>query len=390
MIKVPATERGPAGDPPAHRRGHQRQHHAAVLAGGLRAGRRGLSGRPRGSRRAGRRSRQGRERRELLRQPHRCRGRQAHRRAACAERRADSARRLPRLRGKVAIANAKLAYQRYKRLFAGARWEKLHAKGARVQRLLWASTGTKNKDYSDVLYVEELIAPDTVNTLPPATMDAFRDHGKPRRSLEENIDQAEQVMATLERAGISIDAVTAKLVEEGVQLFADAFDKLLGAVAGKRAAILGDKLDGQTCQAAARAREGGHGLARSRGAQTARSAGSGPATRRSGPAPTRRNGSAGSTSSTEQRKRLGALTTPGRRTSGSRISPTSCCSAWADRASGRRCWPRPSGSRPAAPSFWCSTRPIRRRSGPSKARSIRRERCSSCRASPAARSSPTS
>jgi transaldolase/glucose-6-phosphate isomerase len=155
---------------------------------------------------------------------------------------------LGKIQGRVAIANAKLAYQRYLRLFAGARWEKLHAKGARIQRLLWASTGTKNKHYSDVLYVEELIAPDTVNTMPPATMDAFRDHGKPRLSLEENIEQAEQVMAALAQAGISIDAVTAKLVEEGVQLFADAFDKLLSAVAGKRAAILGDKVDGQTAK----------------------------------------------------------------------------------------------------------------------------------------------
>src|SRR4029077_15108488 len=110
------------------------------------------------------------------------------------------------LRGKVAIANAKLAYQRYKRLFAGPRWDKLQAKGSQVQRLLWASTGTKNPAYSDVLYVEELIAPDTVNTLPPTTMDAFRDHGKVRASLEENVDQAEQMMATLERSGISIDA----------------------------------------------------------------------------------------------------------------------------------------------------------------------------------------
>src|ERR1700704_2380265 len=103
---------------------------------------------------------------------------------------ADGRAALSALRGKVAIANAKLAYQRYKRLFAGARWDKLRAKGARVQRLLWASTGTKNKDYSDVLYIEELIAPDTVNTMPPATMDAFRDHGKPRASLEQNLDQA--------------------------------------------------------------------------------------------------------------------------------------------------------------------------------------------------------
>ena len=108
--------------------------------------------------------------------------------------------------------------QRYKRLFAGPRWEKLRGKGARVQRLLWASTGTKNPDYSDVLYVEELVARDTVNTVPPATMDAFRDHGKVRDSLEENIDRAEHTMAALDRAGISIDAVTAKLVDEGVQL----------------------------------------------------------------------------------------------------------------------------------------------------------------------------
>jgi transaldolase/glucose-6-phosphate isomerase len=154
------------------------------------------------------------------------------------------------LRGKIAIANAKLAYQRYKRLFAGPRWEKLHAKGARVQRLLWASTGTKNAAYSDVLYVEELIAPDTVNTLPPSTMDAFRDHGKVRASLEENVDQAKRMMATLHRSGISIDAVTANLVEEGVQLFADAFDKLLGAVSRKRIPRLGNELNDQTCKLA--------------------------------------------------------------------------------------------------------------------------------------------
>ena len=100
--------------------------------------------------------------------------------------------RLAALKGKVAIANAKLAYRDYKRLFSGARWKKLEAKGARPQRLLWASTGTKNKDYSDVLYVEELIGPDTVNTVPPATVDAFRDHGKLRDSLEENLDDAQQ------------------------------------------------------------------------------------------------------------------------------------------------------------------------------------------------------
>jgi transaldolase/glucose-6-phosphate isomerase len=147
------------------------------------------------------------------------------------------------LRGKIAIANAKLAYQRYKRLFAGARWEKLRAEGTRVQRLLWASTGTKNPAYSDVLYVEGLIARETISTMPPATMDAFRDHGRVQPTLEGNIEQARQVMATLEKSGISIDSVTAKLVEEGVQIFVDAFDKLLDAIARKRVALLGEKLD---------------------------------------------------------------------------------------------------------------------------------------------------
>jgi transaldolase/glucose-6-phosphate isomerase len=156
-----------------------------------------------------------------------------------ADKRAD----LTGLRGKIAIANAKLAYQRYKRLFAGARWEKLRAEGTRVQRLLWASTGTKDPAYSDVLYVEGLIARETISTMPPATMDAFRDHGRVQPTLEGNIEQARQVMATLEKSGISIDSVTAKLVEEGVQIFVDAFDKLLDAIARKRVALLGEKLD---------------------------------------------------------------------------------------------------------------------------------------------------
>ena len=153
--------------------------------------------------------------------------------------------RLAALKGKVAIANAKLAYQEYKRLFAGARWEKLAAKGARPQRLLWASTGTKNKEYSDVLYVEELIGPDTVNTVPPATLDAFRDHGKARDSLEENVDEARHLLGQIERSGISLDAITEELVKDGVKLFADAADKLYGAVAFKRATVLGSAIDPQ-------------------------------------------------------------------------------------------------------------------------------------------------
>ncbi|HET7885237.1 MAG TPA: bifunctional transaldolase/phosoglucose isomerase [Bradyrhizobium sp.] len=153
--------------------------------------------------------------------------------------------RLAALKGKVAIANAKLAYQEYKELFSGARWEKLAAKGAKPQRLLWASTGTKNKEYSDVLYVEELIGPNTVNTVPPATLDAFRDHGKPRDSLEENVEEARRVLAELDKSGISLDAITAELVKDGVKLFADAADKLYGAVAFKRATVLGSAISAQ-------------------------------------------------------------------------------------------------------------------------------------------------
>ena len=158
----------------------------------------------------------------------------------------DEKARLGALKGKVAIANAKLAYERYKHRFDGARWQALAGKGAKPQRLLWASTGTKNKAYSDVLYVEELIGPNTVNTIPTATMDAFRDHGTPRDSLEDNVAEAERVLGDLARAGIALEAVTDKLVAEGVKLFADAADKLLAAVAAKRSKILDGKLDEQS------------------------------------------------------------------------------------------------------------------------------------------------
>ncbi len=145
---------------------------------------------------------------------------------------ADDRRRglLESCRSRVAIANAKLAYERYHRIFSGPRWEALASKGARVQRLLWASTSTKNPKLRDVLYVEELIGKDTVNTIPPATYDAFRDHGEPRASLEEGLDQARVVMQNLAAAGISIQQVTAELLEQGVKQFADAFYKLLAAV----------------------------------------------------------------------------------------------------------------------------------------------------------------
>jgi transaldolase / glucose-6-phosphate isomerase len=134
------------------------------------------------------------------------------------------------LLGKVAIANGKLAYQRYLKIFGSDRWKKLAAQGAQTQRVLWASTGTKNPAYSDVMYVEELIGQDTVNTIPPATLDAYRDHGHPRATLTENIPAAEQTMKTLASVGISIDEITDKLTDEGIRLFEDAFDKLLEVI----------------------------------------------------------------------------------------------------------------------------------------------------------------
>jgi transaldolase/glucose-6-phosphate isomerase len=137
---------------------------------------------------------------------------------------------LKSLLGKVAVANGKLTYQSYLKLFSGPRWSALSAKGAQTQRVLWASTGTKDPKYSDVLYIEELIGPDTVNTIPPATFDAFRDHGKLRNSLTEDIPGAAKTMSDLAKAGITMKAVTDKLTNDAVQLFNDAFDKLLIAV----------------------------------------------------------------------------------------------------------------------------------------------------------------
>lgn len=134
------------------------------------------------------------------------------------------------LLGKIAIANGKLAYQSYLRIFGADRWKKLSAKGAQTQRVLWASTSTKNPAYSDVMYVDDLIGPDTVNTIPPATFDAFRDHGHPAETLTKDIPAAEQAMKTLAQLGISIDEITDKLTDDGVRLFEEAFDKLLQAV----------------------------------------------------------------------------------------------------------------------------------------------------------------
>jgi len=155
---------------------------------------------------------------------------------------------LEALKGKAAIANAKLTYQTYKEIYSSPRWQRLAQKGAQTQRLLWASTGTKNPKYSDVLYVEELIGPDTVNTMPPATMDAFRDHGNSRNSLEEDIAGAKAVMDALPGAGVSMADVTQKLVVDAVRLFADAADQLYASVQKKRQMVLGSKLNSMSCK----------------------------------------------------------------------------------------------------------------------------------------------
>lgn len=136
-----------------------------------------------------------------------------------------------RLVGGVAIANARVAYQRCRRIFGSSRWQRLASAGARPQRLLWASTGTKDPAYRDVVYVEELIGPDTVNTLPPATYEAFRDHGRARQTLDADPDAARRVLADLASLGISLDQVASVLLQQGLDLFRGAHDRLLASIA---------------------------------------------------------------------------------------------------------------------------------------------------------------
>jgi transaldolase len=138
------------------------------------------------------------------------------------------------LKGKLGIANARLAYQNYLETFAGARWEALEAKGATKQRCLWASTSTKNPEYRDVMYVEELAGPDTVNTMPEETITAFQDHGKVAETLTQGIDEARRLLDDLAKAGVDYDDVVATLEEEGVQKFADSFAELLDGIRSKR------------------------------------------------------------------------------------------------------------------------------------------------------------
>jgi transaldolase/glucose-6-phosphate isomerase len=144
------------------------------------------------------------------------------------------------LAGKIAIANAKLAYAWYLDLIASPRWEALAAKGAMPQRLLWASTGVKNPDYRDVLYIETLIGPDTVNTVPPKTLDAFRDHGEVAPTLAAGLDEARAVLDKADALGLDLPGVTTALVADGVKQFSDAADTLLAAVEDKRRAFVQD------------------------------------------------------------------------------------------------------------------------------------------------------
>ena len=138
-----------------------------------------------------------------------------------------------KVHGQVAIASAKIAYQIYKEIFSSNRFKKLADKGARPQRLLWASTSTKNPDYSDVKYIEPLVGPDTVNTVPPETFDAYRDHGDPKSRLEQDVKEANWIMARLPELGISINKVTGQLEDEGVKKFNEPFDKLMEALMKK-------------------------------------------------------------------------------------------------------------------------------------------------------------
>jgi transaldolase len=137
------------------------------------------------------------------------------------------------LKGKVAIANAKIAYQRYKEIIQSDRWQALAAQGAQVQRLLWASTSTKNPNYSDVMYVDELIGPDTVNTLPPNTIEACADHCDVASRIETNLDAAQDVIDALPAAGINLDQVMDELLEDGIDKFVKPFDTLMDSLVTK-------------------------------------------------------------------------------------------------------------------------------------------------------------
>jgi len=144
------------------------------------------------------------------------------------------------IQGKIAIDNAKIAYSRFREIFSSERWKKLATESARVQRPLWASTSSKNPAYPDTLYVDNLIGPDTVNTLPPATLDDFLDHGKVATTVETDVDGARKRMAELTELGIDLDAIISEVLDEGVAAFAKSFEGLIASIAEKRRRLLDD------------------------------------------------------------------------------------------------------------------------------------------------------
>jgi transaldolase len=156
-----------------------------------------------------------------------------------ADRRLDELGGHDQLKGKLAIANAKLAYAHYREAFSGARWEYVASKGATPQRVLWASTSTKNPAYKDTMYVEELIGPDTVNTMPEETIMAYQDHGEPQPRLEGSLNEAQRVLSELAQAGVDYDDLTDTLEREGVEKFADSFSELMQALGAKREELSG-------------------------------------------------------------------------------------------------------------------------------------------------------
>jgi len=153
------------------------------------------------------------------------------------------------LQGKIAIANSKIAYGEFRNIFSGPRWERLQSKGARVQRVLWASTSAKNPDYPDTLYVDELIGPDTVNTLPPATLDSFIDHGRVAETLTRGVAEARQQIVKLAELGLDLNAITQQLQQEGVVAFAKPFDALMQSISAKADRLLQHGAEGKAHRA---------------------------------------------------------------------------------------------------------------------------------------------
>ena len=360
MIKVPATPQGIPAIRAAARRRHQRQRHAALQRRRLRGGRGRVARRARDARARTAATSTGRVGRELLREPHRFAARPEDRRASQARRRTRRGAHARPLLGRSRSPTRRSPTSTTSTMKKGARWQDARRKGAMPQRMLWASTGTKNPKFSDVLYVESLIGQETVQTNPAGDL---RRVSRPRRrkpTLTDDLVGAQQVMADLGKTGISLrgrDRSPADRRREALQ------GRVRQAARRGRAARRRGRAAAEGAAArepARRIAEGGRRARRRLGRRTERAVCL-RATRSSGRAATRRAGSAGSSSSSAARRRR-ALD-PGRDDAKARrLHATSCCSAWAARASARKCGRRPSAAARAARSWSCSTRPTRRRS----------------------------